>query len=476
MRNTIVTLLLCTAVASTLQGQGFSGQPSGKDTLIDDTLFYFFNKHYFKTGIKATNSTTYFGAAATNTEVTHVGSRFENTDPDLTVTGLMTVAAKRKTFPSSSFKIHLYLCNVNSAGLPVMDPIDSVEATLNDTSLKLVGGRFPAGRSHKMAGNFAVLVRNFSLIAGDTAKFLRTVAKTSTNTAATSAEKYSDGNGLIRYAAKFYKATDYQTEGFGIGTDYEMCIAPIVTYTLHSGHLIPPAILNNTVCIFDAFTFTNVSSPELTSRFFNLNELCRKWNQNPPFKPSAMPPNGWPQDSAVFWNFSPNEQGFGWNRPPGPRVNLPYNSPNNTVNFFTAHGVQDVNGADSAVCWPSNKFATRWRSMRAYGRGADYKTSEEFPICIDNCNRMSTGVDGNAEQTTAIWPNPARTHLSFRGLAAGSVVSVTDLCCRLLIVQVAEAAQHRMDLGEISDGIYLVNFQGRDGKTQCRKIVKCGTQ
>src|SRR4051812_50140347 len=68
------------------------------DTVIVDTLHYYFNKYYFKTGVTSYTAYPFFKSAsitiATASNVTHLGSRFMNPSNNMTVTGLEAFCAK----------------------------------------------------------------------------------------------------------------------------------------------------------------------------------------------------------------------------------------------------------------------------------------------------------------------------------------------------------------------------------------------
>src|SRR5690606_17307472 len=122
------TALLTMCFGATAQEQKTASTP----TVVTDTLHYYFNKFYFKTGISDINEYPYYKCpSATGTAVTHVGSRFEVPAGDsVYVTGLEAFVRKGPTLTgestSSIVKVGLYLCNLNSNNMPVLPAIDSV--------------------------------------------------------------------------------------------------------------------------------------------------------------------------------------------------------------------------------------------------------------------------------------------------------------------------------------------------------------
>jgi hypothetical protein len=485
MRTRIIFLLLLAACGGTQAQTWKSSSLSGKDTTITDTVFYYFNKQYFKSGIPLSYFPRYRSASATGTQVSHVGSRFENTDPNLEISGLVAYVAKDSICATTgNVPVEIYLCELDQNGMPVLNALDYVVAQVKSKSYQRIGGTFASGKTYKMKSDYAVLIRNVSMTPGDTIKIPMVAGKTFTNSNATAAEKISDGYGYVRWNnSTFYSTTNFTAltygagtntiQAFGVGTSYEMCVAPIVTYTLHSEQRIPASVQNNTICIFDVHTFTNVSSPEMTSRFYNMYEFCRKWNQNPAFHPSTTPVNGWPSDSAVFWNFEANEQAFGWSFPPGPRMNLPYNSKSNTIGFATSHWFKDVAGEDSAVCWPANKFFTRWRSMGIYGRGKQSKYEEDFNMCTDNCHRANVGItEAQAFAGVTIYPNPFADRVTISGLPDNCGLSIIDLSGRELVSVFSQENEIQLKTSHLPAGLYFVKVAFTGVGDAFYKLVK----
>ncbi|MDI1354719.1 MAG: hypothetical protein PSX36_07365, partial [bacterium] len=191
-------------------------RPTGTYTLVTDTLHYYFNKYYFKTGtVNLKNFPGYKSPAATSTAITHVGSLFENADT-LVITGLEGYAF-RYGMGITYLPVHLYLCALDPiSGMPLLPGIDSLVLGVGGSSSSgpiLIGGNFTVPRT--LLGNFALLFRNMSRVSGDTVQLMRTACKTSTNTGALVSEKFSDGYGFVRYNANFYSATNFTATGFG---------------------------------------------------------------------------------------------------------------------------------------------------------------------------------------------------------------------------------------------------------------------
>ena len=135
-----------------------------------DTLWYFFNKHFYR-NLAATNF--YIFPSPNTSLVTHFGSRFNNTNPNLAVTGLEALASRSVSAPSASVTIRMYLCNV-VAGLPVWPGVDSISAVVTGTAGTFIGGDFVTPKF--MTGDFAVIYACIPTVAGDAARRVRQAA------------------------------------------------------------------------------------------------------------------------------------------------------------------------------------------------------------------------------------------------------------------------------------------------------------
>src|SRR4051812_701689 len=111
MKRKFIFFYLCLTAAMAGNAQTYTAS-------VTDTLHYYFNKYYFKTGSAAYSNYPAYKAASSVTNVTHCGSRFDNASGSLTVTGLEAFAAKTGTFASNYIPVHMYLCNLGSDGLP----------------------------------------------------------------------------------------------------------------------------------------------------------------------------------------------------------------------------------------------------------------------------------------------------------------------------------------------------------------------
>jgi hypothetical protein len=459
-----------------LMGQAAKAQDTCARTLIIDTLHYYFNKYYFKTGQTTySNFPFYKSACSTVTNVTHVGSKFENADNTLTVTGVEACAAKPMVAANLKIPIRMYLCNLTSAGLPQFPPIDSISTEVNSSHVGkpgVVGGNFAT--PHVMAGDFAVLLRNMSQVSGDTVYLLRTAGLTPTfvGTPAgwTSQHKYGEGaHGFVRYLGNMYITKNFTlSPGFGWGTEYEFLIAPRVQYTVQASHKMSQNLIDwrdgdktDTMCSRSpVFSFTNTSSYQFTNRFFNLNEFYRKWNLYYAFVATPQAGGGFSADSAITWNFEYKEL----SEPSGDgRVFLKYCQSNcsNTITSQTS----------LAGCF-DNMFRARLRPMSAFGRGAQYACNIPFNICLKYCDDADAIME-NMMSKVRMMPNPMDGGVTtITGLQGNNTIRVYDLLGQNVYQKATDSSTEKIDLSQNAAGTYFVSITNANRQTRTVKVIR----
>jgi hypothetical protein len=435
-------------------------------TVVTDTLHYYFNKHHFKTGDTLEIFPAYKSAAATVTVITHCGSTFANKD-SVMINGLEAFVAKHTKTANKRVPVRLYLCNLDGNGKPVLPALDSVMTDgLSTQSLAVtttvqtnVGGPLFHG-PRIVTGNFGVLFRNISTISGDTLLLVRTGGKTFTSTASW-AEKNSDERGFIRYGGQFVSTTNYTTtQGFGVGTAYEFCVAPRVTYSIIAGQIMPPEIPYDTICTFMPLVFKNISSRHYSNRFFNLNEFCRLWNLYAPFVATPRDSlHSW-GDSAISWKFEPEEK-LGSTDPYNGRAILGFeqgkqlgtNGQPNEITFST-----DSVNLDSS-CFTSNQFRARLRPMSIYGRGRQLNYDEDFTICTKYCGTSLGIKPENSLSLIKVFPNPSvNGRTVIKGLSGKNQLSVYNSLGQMVYSQTAEQDRVELNLQGFAAGTYLVHI------------------
>lgn len=475
-------------LGSVFLGLNLSAQAQSTNTaVVVDTLHYYFNKYFFKTGeLNYANYPVYRDPSpyCKNAVVTHIGSRFDNAANNLTITGIEAFVQMPTTTGKPKYPVHMYLCNLNAQGMPILPPIDSVVCELNayyKNYPKIMGGDFATPQV--VTGDFAVLLRNMSDFCSDTVYVCRTAGLTNTFVANqsgwTSARKYSDGNyGFIRYRngnspAQFYSTQDFSksdVQGFGVGTDYEFMVAPRVTYEIQASQQIPQSVLDfslqittDTMCTRTPLTFTNTSSWQFSSRFFNLNEFYRKWNLYYPFV--GTPASGFfSPDSSITWNFEFIEQGQVF---ADPRLFLPYAYPGSNVNTVTT--TADLVGSP---CW-DNQFRAKLRPMSPFGRGQEFAFVENFRTCFSYCGIDDVGIAENSIlKNVRMFPNPSSDRsVTITGLVGNNEVVVTNIMGQVVRNIKSSDESMTLNLSDLAPGSYVVKITNENKQTNTGHLI-----
>lgn len=168
---------------------------------------------------------------------------------------------------NSSTLVRAYLYTVNGTYQP-MTKIDSADVTIGPYDY--YEAIFTTPRA--VAQNFAVAVMS---VTNDTLITILNNAGSPGN-----ATNYGEGLGYRLYLGTWYPAA------VGFGQDMEYLIFPIVSYDVDAQF----TMVNDSACAGESLTFTNTSSPLLSSRVFNINVFNDYWNLAT-------------SDSTFFWNY-----------------------------------------------------------------------------------------------------------------------------------------------------------------------------
>ncbi|MBL7930349.1 MAG: hypothetical protein JNL60_00520, partial [Bacteroidia bacterium] len=277
-----------------------SPEAKAMSTIVNDTLDYFFNKHYYKNSTTPTSNPpnlSFFTLKSPypgTLSITHCGALFLN-NSNISITGLKGLVIKNAGSPSASVGVKIYLCNVNSSNLPIMPPLDSVLTSVsNSTAGVWAGGSFTAPVN--ISGNFAVLFQHNATQPGDTIRLFINNAYTPTASVANS-QKFGEGFGIIRFNG-FFQTTTGAFSGTP-GNDYEFIVAPYISFNLNAG-----ATANTpTVCNLTQGSFGNTTTPLslIENRKFNFNKFKPYWSTAATGSVNLLIPS---TDSIYNWTFT----------------------------------------------------------------------------------------------------------------------------------------------------------------------------
>lgn len=393
---------------------------------IGDTLWYFFNKHYYRnaagTGFYTFNSPNVYG-------ITHFGDRFNNTNPNLAITGLECIASKKTGSPSPSITVRMYLCNV-TAGVPVFPPIDSISVSTTTTSGQFLGGNFSSPKF--VTGDFAVLYRGVPTVAGDTVRVWMNNANTATSATTLTASKYGEGYAYLRVAGTFTPMTGM----FGAGTDFEFLVAPRVAFTAAAAF---SASTVTPYCVNTPYTFNNSSSLPLGHRQYNLNQFYRTWK---PFSNTVTISPA--PDSVYTWNFG-----------------------DGTGNQFTPTSNPNINHTYVSGGTYSGTLTAKYRRMNDSGAGfQDAVTFSKTAAVCGGVYNLS-GIDA-----VILFPNPSiNGSVNINNLPSESSIEVVNMLGQSVFKDKANAGSYSADLSSLPNGSYFVKISANNEKTKIVKLI-----
>lgn len=389
---------------------------------MGDTLWYFFNKHFYRNAA----GTGFFTFKSPNTSgASHFGARFNNSNPNLAVTGLECVASRQAGSPTASLTVRMYLCNV-VAGLPTLPPLDSVLAVVSSTAGNFYGGNFLTPKF--VTGDFAVLYRFIQTTPGDTLRVWMNNANTAASTTTLTASKYGESYGYVGLGASFITTTG----AFGAGTDFEFLVAPRVGFTASALQ----TSFTGTMCTNTAYTFTNNSSFQLGHRQYNLNEFYRVWR---PFTNTLTIA----ADSVYTWNFG-----------------------DGTGNYYTTSGSPNIPHTYTAAGVYNGTLTAKYQKMA--DSGVKLQDAATFTKGVTVC----TGIQAfSGTEAVNVYPNPSTGIINIANLPVESSIEVVNMLGQSVYKTKSDAGNFTADLSSLSNGSYFIKISAANEKTKIVKLI-----
>lgn len=407
-------------------------QAKAASATIVDTLWYFYNKHYYRNAANTGFFTLKNASSYTSTSVVEAGGAIFQSPGQVAVSGLEGIVARQASSPSASVNVGLFLYNV-VGGVPTGAPVGSVSAVVSGTAGTFVGGNFTL--PVLVNGDFAVLMKNISANAQDTLRLFINNALTATSTSTATARKYGEGLGVVQFSM----GTSYApTTGlFGTGTDYEFMVAPRVAYSVTANAAAPTGS-----CINTSYTFTNTSSPRIGHRQWNLNQFAVEWA---PFANATASVNIMP-DPVYVWNFGDS-------------------SPSSTTNGT----VTTVNKTFANAGTFTGSLTANIQKMSDYfnSKTTDVATwSKTYANC-------SVGVnENNLNANLSVYPNPAvNGKVNIAGLEGTNVITVYNVLGQAVSTISTEKEVVTIDLSNQNSGNYFIRITNSNSQAKTVKVI-----
>ncbi len=398
---------------------------------VVDTLWYFYNKHFYRNPASTGFYTLKNSLTTSSTAVTQGGAIFKNSGSML-VSGAEAIALRQASSPSPTVNLGLFLYNV-VGGLPTGAPIASVQVGVStSTAGSFVGGNFLAPQL--VTGDFAIMMQNISTNPADTLRLFIDNALQASATSTNTAAKYGEGLGVIQIGGTTFSLT---TGLFISGGDLEFMVAPRVAYQASAGAVTPTT---TPLCTGSAYTFSNTSSAWIGNRQFNLNQFAVQWT---PFaNPAATSMNA---DPVYVWAWG-----------------------DLTLNTTT-------NGTVTSVSKTYNTVGTYAGTLTAnIQKMSDYNNTK----LTDLANFSKTTAACTGIQTIAgfenfnVYPNPTvngKTNIS--GLTGSNKVVVYNMLGQVTLTQTVINESASIDLSAQPAGNYIIRITNSDNVTKTVKII-----
>lgn len=388
---------------------------------IGDTLWYFFSKHYYRNPA----STGFYTFKSPNTSgVTHFGSIFKNTNPNLAIAGLECVASKQAGSPTASLTIRMYLTNV-VGGIPTFPALDSItlSSAASSTAGNFYGGNFTVPKF--VSGDYAVLYKCVPTAPGDTLRVWMNNANTPTSTAA-AATRYGESFGVLRFGGSFSTTTGL----FGAGTDFEFMVAPRVGFTASAAQTAPTGSCTNV-----AYTFTNNSSFYLGHRQYNENEFARYWK---PFLTTGLMP-----DSVFTWNFG-----------------------DGTGDMYTVSSMPNINHTYASPGTFTGTLTAKYQKMS----GSTVKSQDA--VTFTKTMAVCAGVQSlSGVEAVNVYPNPSTGLVNIVNLPTDATIEVVNMLGQSVYSVKANQGDFTADLTNLPNGSYFVKISAVNEKTKIVKMI-----
>ena len=413
---------LVTETTAPLTGRNMSmnydNQTGAKATTVgtNDTLWYFYNKHYYRNNPAVGYSTfksPYQSAAATLSEM---ASTFVNTST-VTVSGAYVLCSRNAASTSTAVPVKIYLYNVDATNKPTTK-IDSGLAVVTGTAGAFVGTMFTAPRT--LTTSFAIAYANASLTT-DTLRSWMNNAYAPTSTV-TPALRYGEGLSFLKINGAYTPMSGV----FGAGTDKEFVTIPLVTFSLTTMAMPTTA---GPYCPLNLISIANTSTSLFENPQFNLNKFLVKWTPAIASFPAA--------DSIYTSNFGDGS--------PVTYVKNPSHSYAAAGNYTASMVGKYQLGADN---------------------GMKVQDVTGGVLQVDLC----TGVTELTNNEFSVFPNPSNGAVTVKNISINSNIELINVLGEVIYKEKMMSDSKTFDFTSLPAGNYYLKLTNPEGKTSVKKV------
>lgn len=385
----------------------------------NDTLWYFYNKHYYRNATPASFGTFKSPFPSTLT-INNPASSFLSATT-VTVNGAYVLLARQATSTHTAVPVKIYLYSVDATYKPVAK-VDSGLAVVTGTAGTFAGAMFT--QSNAMT-NYAIGFNVDYGNPGDTIRPFMNNACAATSTVPV-AQRYGESLSFMKFNGVWTSQTGFWA---GSATDKEFVTIPLVTVNLAAGLLpssIPP------YCAGSAVNFTDNSTSLFTNRQYNLNQFLVSW-------PSVLSPTATPVADPIY------TEDFG-------------DGTGTFTTFQTSHTYA------SAGVFTGSLTAK-------YQLGADngQKVSDlvTAPASVNVCTGINQLAASNA---LVVYPNPSNGAITISNLTYNSTIELVNILGEVVYKEKVSTDSKSFDFSSIAKGNYYLKMTSSEGKVTVKKL------
>lgn len=383
----------------------------------NDTLWYFYNKHYYRNNPAIGFSTFKSPYQTPGYILNEMTSTFINTST-VTISGAYVLVSRQATSTSTAVPVKVYLYNVDGTNKPTTK-IDSGLAVVTGTAGAFAGAMFTAPRT--MTTSFAIGYANGSALTTDTLRAWMNNAYAPTSTV-TPALRYGEGLSHLKFNGAFTPMLDV----FGPGTDKEFVTIPIVSFSLTTMAMPTSA---GPYCPFDVISINNTSTSLFENPQFNLNKFLLKWTPAIASFPSA--------DSIYTSDFGDGS---------------PLQYAKNPNHSYTASG--------SYTASMTGKY------QLGADNGMKVQDVTGGVIQIDLC----TGINELDNAEFSIFPNPSNGVITVKNVSINSGIEMINVLGEVVYKEKMTTDTKTFDFTNLPIGNYYIKLTNPEGKTSVKKV------
>lgn len=385
----------------------------------NDTLWYFYNKHYYRNNPAVGFSTFKCPYQVSTITLKNPASSFVSATT-VTVNGAYVLLARQATSTHTAVPVKIYLYSVDATYKPVAK-VDSGLAVVTGTAGTFAGAMFT--QSNAMT-NYAIGFNVDYGNPGDTIRPFMNNAAAATSTVPV-AQRYGEGLSFLNFNGTWTP----QLGTWGANTDREFVTIPLVNINLAAGLLpssIPP------YCAGSAVNFTDNSTSLFTNRQYNLNQFLVSW-------PSVLSPTATPVADPIY------TEDFG-------------DGTGTFTTFQTSHTYA------SAGVFTGSLTAK-------YQLGADngQKVSDLFiaPASVNVCTGVNQLTSSNA---LVVYPNPSNGVITISNLTYNSTIELVNILGEVVYKEKVSTDSKSFDFSSIAKGNYYLKMTSTEGKVTVKKL------